>query len=76
MENFGILTKKYFDEQSKSTVEPLDYLFENAKNQMSKLTVVDAEHKLAFEHLQNLMNELQTKRLRQNARAACKYFTI
>ena len=76
MENFGILTKKYFDEHQNGHVESLDYLFQNTQKQMGKLSVLDGEHKLAFEHLQNLLVELQTKRLRQNARAACKYFTI
>lgn len=78
---FGTLTKdtkKKYDIKkilNKDTME-LNYLFKNSNKTLQKLTIIDAERQIAMENLRNLTTELQTKRLRYNARAACKYFTL
>lgn len=76
MKTFGSLTKKYFDSQSKKSRESLDYLFHNSQNYLRRISTIESECKMAYEHLQNLTEELQMKRLRYNAKAACKYFTL
>ncbi len=77
MRSFGDLTLKYFaKEKVGHKIKPLDYLFGNSKKRLAKIAVLESERNLAFEHLQKLITELQTKRLRYNAKAACKYFTI
>ena len=54
----------------------LNYLFKNSNKTLEAMTVVDAERRIALENLRKLTNELQTKRLRYNAKAFCKYFTL
>ncbi len=77
MKSFGDLTLKYFaKEKAERKIKPLDYLFRNSKKRLARMAVLDAERQLALENLQKLVTELQTKRLRYNAKAACKYFTL
>lgn len=59
----------------KDTME-LNYLFKNSNKTLEAMTVVDAERRIALENLRKLTDELQTKRLRYNAKAFCKYFTL
>ena len=54
----------------------LNYLFKNSNKTLEAMTVVDAERRIALENLRKLTDELQTKRLRYNAKAFCKYFTL
>ena len=54
----------------------LDYLFQNSLDSLAKLTVIQAERQIALENLRSLTSQLQTKRLRYNAKSACKYFTL
>ena len=79
--NFGKLTlkqKKLNDITSILTGEDkeLDVLFQNHLHKLEKLTVIDAERKIALENLRKLTIQLQTKRLRRNSKASCKYFTL
>ena len=60
---------------NKDTME-LNYLFKNSNKTLEAMTVVDAERRIALENLRKLTDELQTKRLRYNAKAFCKYFTL
>ena len=77
MKSFGSLTLKYFaKEKTGHKIKPLDYLFRNSKKRLERMAVLEAERQMAFENLQKLTTELQTKRLRYNARIACKYFTL
>lgn len=79
--NFGNLTKKkrkkydikeILDTESKL----LDKLFVNSNMKLEKLTVIEAERRAALENLRTLTSLLQTKRLREKAKAANKYFTL
>ena len=54
----------------------INYLFKNSNKTIEAMTVVDAERRIALENLRKLTDELQTKRLRYNAKAFCKYFTL
>jgi len=79
---FGTLTKSNKEEKydirkilNKDTMQ-LDYLFKNSLDNLEKLTVIQAERQIALENLRNLTTQLQTKRLRYNAKSACKYFTL
>ena len=54
----------------------LDYLFDNFRGGLEKLSVVQAERQIALENLRNLTKELQTKRLRYKAKSSCKYFSL
>ena len=79
--NFGKLTlkqKKLNDITSilASEDKELDILFQNHLHKLEKLTVIDAERKIALENLRKLTIQLQTKRLRRNSKASCKYFTL
>lgn len=77
MRSFGSLTLKYFGkEKTVHKVTPLDYLFGNSKKRLQKMAYIEAEREMALEQLDKLTKELQTKRLRYNARNACKYFTL
>ena len=77
MKSFGSLTLKYFaKDKTARKIRPLDYLFGNSKKRLERMAVLEAERQMAFENLQKLTTELQTKRLRYNARAACKYLTL
>ena len=60
---------------NKDTME-LNYLFKNSNKTLEAMTVVDAERRISLENLRKLTDELQTKRLRYNAKAFCKYFTL
>ncbi len=79
---FGTLTKSNKEEKydirkilNKDNMQ-LDYLFKNSLDNLEKLTVIQAERQIALENLRNLTTQLQTKRLRYNAKSACKYFTL
>ena len=79
--NFGKLTlkqKKLNDITSilASEDKELDILFQNHLHKLEKLTVIEAERKAALEKLRTLTVQLQTKRLRKNAKSSCKYFTL
>ena len=54
----------------------LNYIFKNSKKTLEHMTVIEAEREIAFQNLRKLTTELQTKRLRYNAKSACKYFTL
>lgn len=54
----------------------INYLFENSKKTLEKMTVIEAERRIALENLRKLTSELQTKRLRYNSKSFCKYFTL
>lgn len=78
---FGKLTQKnkqYYDIKkilNKDSME-IDYLFQNSRNSLEHLDVIEAERKIALENLRKLTSELQTRRLRYNAKSSCKYFTL
>ncbi len=79
---FGTLTNSNKEEKydirkilNKDNMQ-LDYLFKNSLDNLEKLTVIQAERQIALENLRNLTTQLQTKRLRYNAKSACKYFTL
>lgn len=78
---FGNLTRKnkqFYDIKKildKDSME-IDYLFKNSQNSLERLTVIEAERRIALENLRKLTSELQTKRLRYNAKSSCKYFTL
>ena len=75
--NFGSLTLNAPSvKKVNCNSEALDYLFSSSKKLLDKLTVIEAENRIALENLDKLTKELQTKRLRYNAKAACKYFTL
>ena len=76
MKAFGDLTKKYFDGRHKRVIDPLDCLFQDSQITLRKISTVETECKIAIENLHKLTTELQTKRLRYNAKSACKYFTL
>ena len=54
----------------------LNYLFQNSQKTLETMTVIEAERQIALENLRKLTEELQTKRLRYNAKSFCKYFTL
>ena len=54
----------------------IDYLFKDSTGRLEQLSVVQAERQIALENLRTLTKELQTKRLRYNAKNSCKYFTL
>ncbi len=54
----------------------INYLFQNSNKTLETMTVIDAERRIALENLRKLTDELQTKRLRYNAKSFCKYFTL
>lgn len=76
IKSFGSLTLSVLDETPVYNKKPLDFLFQNYDSKLVDLTVIEAEYKIAFENLKKLTTELQTKRLRYNAKSACKYFTL
>ena len=72
---FGNLTLKQLNRvEQKET--PINYIFKNASKRLAKIDVVTQERQIAFDNLMKLTTELQTKRLRYNAKSACKYFTL
>ena len=75
--NFGKLTlqKKIKSFVNKNDLD-LNYLFENFKGGLEKLSVIQAEREIALENLRNLTKELQTKRLLYKAKSSCKYFSL
>ena len=76
---FGNLTQKTkYDIKrilDKDTMN-IDYLFENSMGRLEQLSVIQVERQMALENLRTLTKELQTKRLRFNAKKSCKYFTL
>ena len=54
----------------------INYLFQNSNKTLETMTVIDAERRIALENLRKLTEELQTNRLRYNAKSFCKYFTL
>ncbi len=76
--NLTIKTKKEYNIKkilNNNTME-INYLFNNPEKSLEKLTIIEAERQIALEHLRDLTNELQTKRLRYKSKAVCKYFTL
>ncbi|MCD7780050.1 MAG: hypothetical protein LUH05_05195 [Candidatus Gastranaerophilales bacterium] len=81
LQSFCSLTKKnkqYYDikEILKKDTPEIDYLFKNSLSVLEKLTVIQEERAKALANLRNLTSQLQTNRLRYNAKSACKYFTL
>ena len=79
--NFGKLTLKQKKINDISDIlsnedRELDILFQDHLHKLEKLTVIDSERRIALENLRKLTIQLQTKRLRKNSKASCKYFTL
>ena len=78
---FGTLTRKKQTKQdiksilNEDTIE-IEYLFGDAKSKLEKLTVIEAERKIALDNLRKLTKELQTMRLHYNEKDELKYFTL
>lgn len=79
--SFGKLTKKNnhkYDIKrilNKDTLE-LEFLFKNSRDSLEKLTVVEAERRIALDNLRKLTLELQSKRLDYNSKSSYKYFSL
>ncbi len=78
MLNFGTLTQKnkidiktFVDSETKD----IDYLFKNSRNQLEKLTVIDAERQIALDNLRKLTEELQGKPLAYASNSKFTFFT-
>ena len=76
MATFGNLTLSVLSKDMTKGEYYLDYLFKNSNKMLSKMTVIESERQIAYENLKKLTSQLQTKRLRYNAKAACDYFTL
>ena len=79
MTPFGTLTKKEKNIDikhilNKNSME-IEYLFENMKGQLEKMTVVSAERQIAMENLRKLTQELQDKRLEYENNDKLKFFS-
>jgi len=53
----------------------LDYIFKDTDKYLDELTVVQAERQVALNNLRLLTKRLQANRLKQKAKAFCKYFS-
>lgn len=76
--NLTVKNKRKYDIKrilDKDSME-INYLFQNSNKTLETMTVIDAERRIALENLRKLTDELQTKRLRYNAKSFCKYFTL
>ena len=73
---FGSLTQSVQDISNFTKSECLEFLFKNSQMGLGKLAVAASECQMALENLERLTVQLQTKRLRYNAKSACKYFTL
>ncbi|MBQ9246747.1 hypothetical protein IJ182_10825 [bacterium] len=77
---FGTLTKK--NKQiyniktllNQDTLE-IEYLFGNAKKQLERMTVIEAERQIALDNLHEMAQELKSRRLQYNQNAKLNYFT-
>lgn len=76
--NLTVKNKRKYDIKrtlDKDSME-INYLFQNSNKILETMTVIDAERRIALENLRKLTEELQTNRLRYNAKSFCKYFTL
>ena len=76
--NLTVKIKRKYDIKrtlDKDSME-INYLFQNSNKILETMTVIDAERRIALENLRKLTEELQTNRLRYNAKSFCKYFTL
>ncbi len=76
--NLTVKNKRKYDIKrtlDKDSME-INYLFQNSNKTLETMTVIDAERRIALENLRKLTEELQTNRLRYNAKSFCKYFTL
>ena len=76
MKNNKSLAQLYLDIQLEECVKPLDYLFRTSGRRFKEISNIETERELALKNLRELTSQLQTKRLRFNAKSACDYFTL
>ena len=53
----------------------LDYLFKNSRDKLEKLTVIEAERRIALENLRKLTQELKDRRLNFDTDSKLNFFT-